>query len=162
MRLDRQGIFDSGAVEALQLFRRQTNQVIMDIPSATSRFADDAVPAASAIGITETASPVAHWAPGIVAVRLRRGAELPNGRIAGETDRVVHLIPVPATPAMPEHLTAFCGLAIRPGQAELVAVGTGMPCVPCVIAAPSLRDSGAAESARRDGHRCGIDSGNSL
>ena len=31
---------------------------------------------------------------------------------------------------------AFCGLVIRPGQAELVTVSTGMPCVACVVAAP--------------------------
>jgi hypothetical protein len=37
---------------------------------------------------------------------------------------------------MPEQLRAFCGLMIRPGQAELVTVGTGMPCVACVMAAP--------------------------
>jgi hypothetical protein len=31
---------------------------------------------------------------------------------------------------------AFCGLVLRPGQAELVTVGTGMPCAACVITAP--------------------------
>jgi len=120
----------------------------MDIPSATSRFTDDAVPAASAIEFIETVSPAARWAPGIVAVRLRRGVELSNGRVAGETDRVVHLIPVPAATAMPERLTTFCELAIEPGQAEQVAVGTGMPCMPCLIGAPTPEATG---SIRGDG-----------
>ncbi|MDQ3761263.1 MAG: hypothetical protein M3460_06045 [Actinomycetota bacterium] len=38
---------------------------------------------------------------------------------------------------IPEQLRAFCGLVIQPGQAELVTVGTGMPCVTCVVAAPN-------------------------
>lgn len=61
---------------------------------------------------------------------------LSSGRIVGEADRVVHLFPIPSGRAIPEQLRAFCGLEIRPGDAELVTVGTGMPCVACVIAAP--------------------------
>jgi len=61
---------------------------------------------------------------------------MPGDRIVGETDRVVHLFPIPSGRVIPEQLRAFCGLTIRPGQAELVAVGTGMPCVACVVAAP--------------------------
>jgi len=59
-----------------------------------------------------------------------------GGRVVGETDRVVHLFPIPPGHVIPEQLRAFCGLVIRPGQAELVTVGTGMPCVECVVAAP--------------------------
>ncbi len=77
-----------------------------------------------------------EWLPGVFAARLLRGVQLPGGRIVGETDRVVHLFPIPAGRIMPEQLRAFCGLVIRPGQAELVTVGTGMPCVACVVAAP--------------------------
>jgi hypothetical protein len=76
-------------------------------------------------------------AAGVFAARLLRGVRLPSGRIVGETDRVVHLFPIPSGRVIPEQLRAFCGLAIRPGQAELVTVGTGMPCVACVLAAPN-------------------------
>lgn len=76
------------------------------------------------------------WLPGVFAARLLHGVRLSSGRIVGETDRVVHLFPIPSGRMMPEQLRAFCGLVIRPGQAELVTVGTGMPCVACVVAAP--------------------------
>jgi hypothetical protein len=78
-----------------------------------------------------------EWLPGVFAARLLRGVRLPSGRIVGETDRVVHLFPIPSGRVIPEQLRAFCGLVIRPGQAELVTVGTGMPCVACVVAAPN-------------------------
>jgi hypothetical protein len=74
---------------------------------------------------------------GVFAARLLRGVTLSSGRIAGETDRVVHLFPVPSGRMVPERLSALCGLEIHPGQAELVTVGTGMPCVACVMAAPN-------------------------
>jgi hypothetical protein len=119
----------------------------MDISSATPRIADGAASTASDVALPQAASPAAHWAPGVVAARLRRGIELPNGRIVGETDRVVHLIPVPATGTMPDHLTALCGLEIQPGQAEHVTVVTGMPCVPCMNALPRPEDTGASEAA---------------
>ena len=76
------------------------------------------------------------WLPGVFAARLLLGVRLPSGRIVGETDRVVHLFPIPSGRMMPEQLRAFCGLVLRPGQAELITVGTGMPCVACVVAAP--------------------------
>lgn len=46
----------------------------------------------------------------------------------GETDRVVHLFPILSGRVIPDQLRAYCGLTIRRGQAELVTVGTGMPC----------------------------------
>lgn len=76
------------------------------------------------------------WLPGLFAARLLRGVILPSGRIVGETDRVVHLLPIPTGRTIPDDLRAFCGLILRPGQAELVTVGTGMPCPACVITAP--------------------------
>lgn len=79
-----------------------------------------------------------EWLPGVFAARLLRGVTLPDGRHVGETDRVVHLFPIPSGRVIPEQLRAFCGLTIRPGQAELATVGTGMPCVACVVAAPRL------------------------
>lgn len=77
-----------------------------------------------------------EWLPGVFAARLLLGVRLPSGRIVGETDRVVHLFPIPSGRVIPEQLGSFCGLEIRPGDAELVNIGTGMPCVACVIAAP--------------------------
>lgn len=76
------------------------------------------------------------WLPGVFAARLLPGVTMPTGRVVGEADRVVHLFPVPSGSVIPEQLWAFCGLVIRPGDAELVEVGTGMPCVACVLAAP--------------------------
>jgi hypothetical protein len=80
---------------------------------------------------------VRDWLPGVVAARLLRGVRLPSGRIVGETDPVVHLFPIPSRRVIPEHVRAFRSLAIRAGQAELVTVSTGMPCVACVMAAPN-------------------------
>ena len=77
-----------------------------------------------------------EWLPGVFAARLLHGVRLPSGRIVGETDRVVHLFPIPSGRVIPEQLRAFCGMEIRPDDAELVTVGTGMPCVACVVTAP--------------------------
>lgn len=55
--------------------------------------------------------------PGIFAARLRRGVILPTGRIVGETDRAVHLFPIPTGHTIPYTLRACYGLAIRPGRA---------------------------------------------
>ncbi len=104
------------------------------------------MPIAPGVDAAKAASPAAGRVPGIVAARLRRGVELPNGRIVGETDRTVHLIRVTAAETMPEKLTALCGLKIRPGDAEQVAVGTGMPCVPCV-SAPRPDDAAVSSAA---------------
>jgi hypothetical protein len=82
-----------------------------------------------------------EWLLGVFAARLFLGVRLPNGRVVGETDRVVHLFPIPSGRVIPEQLRAFCGLVIRSGDAELVTVGTGMPCVTCVLAAPDPPDT---------------------
>ncbi len=58
-------------------------------------------------------------------VRLRRG-------VVGESRRVCHLIPVPTGP-VPEHLTALCGEAIFPGEAEVLDGLRGMPCHACLM-----------------------------
>ncbi len=78
--------------------------------------------------------------PSVFAARLLRDVTLPSGpTTVGETDRMVHLFPLPTGQTIPDELPAFCGVAIRPGQAELVTVGTGMLCVACVAAAPDPR-----------------------
>lgn len=73
---------------------------------------------------------------GIVFARLRRGVKLPGGRVVGETDREVHLISVPAGADRPAVLVAYCGLVIRPGQADLVDTLSGMPCPLCMVRSP--------------------------
>ncbi|MGH3815590.1 MAG: hypothetical protein ACRDUV_24585 [Pseudonocardiaceae bacterium] len=95
---------------------------------------DSSAARASLAGLSPSRLPA--WLPGVFAARLLRGARLPSGRIVGETDRVVHLFPIPSGRVIPEQLRAYCGLLIRPGEAEVVTVGTGMPCVTCVVAAP--------------------------
>ncbi len=70
-----------------------------------------------------------------IAVRFLPGVVL-NGRRIGERDRVVHLVPAPAGTVPPDRLQAFCGQSFAPGQAEIVGVGRGMPCVVCLAAAP--------------------------
>ena len=93
--------------------------------------------AAPAVPLTARApAHLPEWLPGVFAARLCAGVILATGRICGETDRTVHLFPIPATRVMPENLTAFCGQRIRSGEADLITVGTGMPCVPCVLQAP--------------------------
>ncbi|MEV4151107.1 hypothetical protein AB0J40_46170 [Amycolatopsis sp. NPDC049691] len=59
-------------------------------------------------------------------VRLRRG-------VVGESRRVCHLIPVPAAGAVPARLTALCGEAIYPGDAEVLDGLRGMPCHRCLM-----------------------------
>lgn len=61
-------------------------------------------------------------------VRLRSG-------VVGETKRVCHIVPV-MPGAIPEFLTAHCGLRIEPGTAELLESPAGMPCVPCLLRVP--------------------------
>jgi hypothetical protein len=64
----------------------------------------------------------------LLLVRLRRG-------MIGESRRVVHLVPVP-TDRVPAALTAYCGEEIVPGTAEVLSCFTGVPCSPCLAAAP--------------------------
>lgn len=70
---------------------------------------------------------------GLVAARLRRGVRLPSGRLTGESDRQVHLFPVPIGTAAPAQLTAVCGLVIEPGMADLVDAVIGLPCSTCLL-----------------------------
>ena len=78
-----------------------------------------------------------EWLPGVFAARRLAEVSLPSGRMVEKDDRLVHLFPIPAMQVVPDELRAYCGLVIRPDQAELVKIGTGMPCAPCVMAAPN-------------------------
>lgn len=76
-------------------------------------------------------SPSSANPAGLIAARLRRGVVLSNGRVVGESDRSVHLFPLPSSGPRPAGLTALCGLVITPGTADLVHEVTGMPCEEC-------------------------------
>jgi hypothetical protein len=62
-----------------------------------------------------------------ILARFRRG-------VVREAQRVCHIVPVPES--TPDELTAYCGMSIRPGQAELVNGTQGMPCVLCLASLP--------------------------
>jgi hypothetical protein len=70
-----------------------------------------------------------HDGPTVVFVRLRRG-------LVGETCREVHIVPIQQVDTIPAVLTAYCGLRIRPGTAELLPEPAGMPCVHCLAVLP--------------------------
>jgi hypothetical protein len=61
----------------------------------------------------------------VAVVRLRRG-------VVGESRRVCHVVPIPETGPVPSTLTALCGEAILPRQAEVLESISGMPCVACL------------------------------
>lgn len=67
--------------------------------------------------------------PPVLLVRLRSG-------VVGERERSCHLVPTPPGDAMPDALTAYCGLVIQPGTAELLSAPEGMPCVGCLFRSP--------------------------
>ncbi len=81
-----------------------------------------------------------EYQPGVVAVRLRP-------RVAGgQRQRTIHLIPIPETDVVPSELRTYCNLPIRSGEAELVRVFAGMPCIACVITAPDPANPDAQAS----------------
>jgi hypothetical protein len=70
----------------------------------------------------------------LILVRLK--PRQPDGSVIGESRRACHLVPMPEADAMPQFLTAFCGLRIAPGSGEVLSSPTGMPCEPCLAGAP--------------------------
>lgn len=76
----------------------------------------------------------------VAVVRLRRG-------VVGETRRVCHVVPLPGSQPVPEELTALCGERIRPGQAEVLATFTGMPCEVCLATAVRGNPAGLVGAA---------------
>ena len=69
----------------------------------------------------------------------------PAPGVVGESRRTVHVFP-----AGPEagHLTAYCGLRIRPESVEVLDRITGMPCETCLMIAMG-RHSRATHPFRR-------------
>jgi len=127
-------LVDSPGVHRWYTINCRSGQIIPAMPDGSR-----AVPGRRSLAELSP-SGLREWLPGVFAARLLAGVRLSSGRIAGETDRVVHLFPIPSGRVDPERLRAFCGLAIHPGDAELVTVGTGLPCVACVLAAPDPPD----------------------
>jgi len=72
--------------------------------------------------------------PTLLLVRML--ARQPDGRSLGARERLCHLAPAPDPGAMPAFLTAYCGLQIAPGSAELLDHMQGMPCEVCLGKSP--------------------------
>ena len=70
----------------------------------------------------------------LLLVRLR--ASRPDGTRVGERERTCHLVPFSPSEAVPEVLTAYCGLPITPGVAESLDRLLGMPCEACLARSP--------------------------
>jgi hypothetical protein len=70
----------------------------------------------------------------LILVRLK--PRQPDGSMIGESRRTCHLVPTPEADAMPQFLTAYCGLRIAPGSGEVLSTPAGMPCEPCLACSP--------------------------
>ena len=71
---------------------------------------------------------MSHRTPSILLVRPLPGT-------VGERNRTVHLVPMPDTETIPQHLTAHCGQQFAPGTIELLSQPHGMPCERCLAKA---------------------------
>jgi len=65
----------------------------------------------------------------LMLVRLR--TQQSGSVVVGERQRTCHVVPYPETVEIPEFLTAYCGLRIAPGSADVVS-SVGMPCEACL------------------------------
>lgn len=73
-----------------------------------------------------------HASEPVVLVRLR-----PEVRV-GNTQRVVHMVPLPdLTNGPPESLKAWCGSEIALPDAQVLERFAGMPCERCMAHAPT-------------------------
>lgn len=70
----------------------------------------------------------------LMIVRLR--SQQPGGATVGERERTCHLVPYVESIEAPAALTAYCGLQIMPGAAELLDKPSGMPCESCLARSP--------------------------
>lgn len=69
--------------------------------------------------------------PKLLLVRAREG-------LVGNVQRSCHIVIVPNDGALPEFLTACCGVRFTPGSAELLDQISGMPCEACIAKTPVL------------------------
>ncbi|SDQ34935.1 hypothetical protein [Actinopolyspora saharensis] len=77
---------------------------------------------------------------GTVVVRYRAG-------IVGETQRQVHLTTLDDSDPAPTEWRTHCGIGIPAEQAEISELPAGMPCLPCLMRSPELRESAAGDAA---------------
>jgi hypothetical protein len=70
----------------------------------------------------------------LILVRLK--PRQPDGSVIGESRRACHLVPLAEADAMPQILTAYCGLRIAPGSGEVLSSPSGMPCESCLARSP--------------------------
>jgi hypothetical protein len=67
---------------------------------------------------------------------VRLLSQQPGGATVGERKRTCHLVPYVEPMEVPPALTAYCGLQIMSGAAELVDKPRGMPCESCLARSP--------------------------
>lgn len=104
------------------------------------RFSDDIIPLTPKPLLPSESDPK-EACTGIATAQIRRGTILPNGRIAGWTDQIIHVVRLPAT-GEPATVQTLCGLVIEAKQADAVPLLSGPPCTRCLFLALRQRPSG--------------------
>lgn len=101
-------------------------------------------PAALAVVATTAPAETSPTTPALAPSRAQTPELFPQSfaarRTCGGMDaREAHLFPIPNPAAgVPTELHAYCGAAIRPGEAELLStVFTGAPCMGCLVRVPA-------------------------
>ncbi len=89
-----------------------------------------------------------HSAGGPAAVARARTVVLLRYRpgVAGETERIVHVMPLPLKGEAGAAGVALCGALLHPDQVETVTPGQGVPCSLCVISHASVSASSVSAS----------------
>lgn len=59
------------------------------------------------------------------------------GVVAGESQRVAHVLSIPDDGSKPEALTSLCGKQFPPDVMEQLEPWAGMPCIGCTLNMPS-------------------------
>lgn len=77
---------------------------------------------------------------GTVVVRYRAG-------VVGETQRQVHLSTLDDSGTTSVEWRTRCGVGIPAERAELAELPAGMPCLPCLMRSPDLREAGTGNAA---------------
>ncbi|WP_017974530.1 hypothetical protein [Actinopolyspora halophila] len=80
---------------------------------------------------------------GTVIVRYRAG-------VVGETQRQVHLSTLDDSGTTPTEWRTHCGIGIPAEQAEVAELPAGMPCLPCLMRSPDLREAATGNAATID------------
>jgi hypothetical protein len=72
----------------------------------------------------------------VIAARIRLGVPRTDGRRAGERDRQVHFVALPADRPLPPVLRTLCGDPLAREATDLLDSIAGMPCVRCLASVP--------------------------